>query len=483
MKTFEEFELTQSQIDKLKRINAKNAIKKYVKKYGVAPESTEEFYTYTEKQYEAYKKMKYAEYVSDEMMDDSPSPEIPIGPVPESGYNGDYTIVTYSDGSVKFWDKKISDIRNVEIIKIGNNLENCPSGYLLCENIEVSKGNKHYDSRENCNAIIDSSTNTLCVGCKNTIIPDTVTRIDDYVFWKSDLKSIIIPNSVTSIGECVFRECSSLESIIIPNSVTSIGERGDYAFYKCSSLKSITLSNNLTNIGDREFEDCSSLESIIIPNSVTNIDTTAFINCSSLTQMTIPDSVITQTAHQYPNSLPTTITNQIFSRCENLQKIIYLGTAQQYVDKFLQTTPYYPHKFHQIICSDRTIFCDATHTHYHIEEPIYPEIIYHYSIKIMQHYVSYTLIAGGSDTPIPPVISNEPASNYEIHYYDDDFEYKTIYTNSDGIAEWDGRLSKYWCIFNANIVTEDYIVNESGQQMGREMYISPSDIPIEIYVY
>ena len=48
----------------------------------------------------------------------------------------------------------------------------------------------------------------------------------------------------------------------------------------------------------------------------------------------------------------------------------------------------------------------------------------------MQHYVSYTLIAGGSDTPIPPVISNEPASNYEIHYYDDDFEYKTIYTNS-----------------------------------------------------
>ena len=82
----------------------------------------------------------------------------------------------------------------------------------------VDEGNSVYDSRDNCNAIIETASNTLIFGCQTTIIP----------------------NSVTSIGSRAFEDCSGLTSITIPNSVTSIG---DYAFYYCSGLKTATFES------------------------------------------------------------------------------------------------------------------------------------------------------------------------------------------------------------------------------------------------
>lgn len=50
------------------------------------------------------------------------------------------------------------------------------------EKITVSEENKVYDSRNNCNAIISTEDNILIVGCKNTEIPDSVTKIEYHAF-------------------------------------------------------------------------------------------------------------------------------------------------------------------------------------------------------------------------------------------------------------------------------------------------------------
>ena len=153
----------------------------------------------------------------------------------------------------------------------------------------VEMGNKVYDCRNNCNAIIETATNILTHGCKNTIIPDSVTNIGEGAFnGCSGLSAITIPNSVTNIGHCAFEGCSSLTSITIPESVTNIG---DGAFYGCYGLTTITIPESVTNIGESAFEGCSSLTSITIPNSVTSIECGAFGLCNDLTSITIPDSV------------------------------------------------------------------------------------------------------------------------------------------------------------------------------------------------
>ncbi len=110
----------------------------------------------------------------------------------------------------------------------------CPN----LSNIVVEDGNPKYNSLNNCNAIIETSTNALLLGCSNTVIPPSVTSIGEYAFCGcTGLTSMTIPNSVTSIGDYAFSGCTSLTSVTIPNSVASIGW---CAFSGCSGLTSIT---------------------------------------------------------------------------------------------------------------------------------------------------------------------------------------------------------------------------------------------------
>ena len=109
------------------------------------------------------------------------------------------------------------------------------------------------DSRNNCNAIIVTSTNTLIQGCQNTVIPNTVTTIGGNAFGNcTGLTSISIPDSVTTIEQSAFVGCDNVTTITIPNSVTSIGS---YAFGGCDGITSVTIGSGVTSINSIAFQN------------------------------------------------------------------------------------------------------------------------------------------------------------------------------------------------------------------------------------
>ena len=185
--------------------------------------------------------------------------------------------------------------------------------------ITVEDGNRAYDSRDNCNAIIETSTNTLIIGCNKTVIPNTVTSIGHSAFINCQiLSSVTIPDGVTAIGDYAFSGCSQLSSITIPNSVTSIGRA---AFQSCRNLSSATLSDKLTSIGDWIFNGCRNLNSIEIPQNVNSIGEYAFQGCSALSNVTCraltPPSV---DAKAFSNISIENITLYVLSGCVEAYK-------------------------------------------------------------------------------------------------------------------------------------------------------------------
>ena len=202
-----------------------------------------------------------------------------------------YQGLTYRMTSIG--ERAFEECVSLTSVTIPNSVKNIGDRALsLCKgltSIIVESDNPVYDSRNDCNAIIETATNTLITGCRNTIIPNSVTNIgkDAFLGCKS-LTSIMIPNSVTRIGMRAFSGCSGLTSIMIPNSVTSIG---DGTFWGCYGLTSVTIPNNVISIGEDAFRNCSSLTSVTIPNSVISIGNAAFASCYGLTSVTMPNSV------------------------------------------------------------------------------------------------------------------------------------------------------------------------------------------------
>lgn len=91
--------------------------------------------------------------------------------------------------------------------------------------IVVDKNNKYYDSRNGCNAIIQTRTGRLMTGCRNTVIPSSVKSIHKNAFRGcTGLERITIPGSVQTIGSYAFAGCTSLSNIEIPSSVQGMGK-------------------------------------------------------------------------------------------------------------------------------------------------------------------------------------------------------------------------------------------------------------------
>ena len=146
--------------------------------------------------------------------------------------------------------------------------------------ISVNPNNNVYDSRNNSNAIIKTASNTLLFGCQSTIVPESITSIEEDAFnGHSQLTDISLPNGVENIGSAAFKNCIGLVSISLPTSLKTIGIM---TFYGCSSLQSITIPNSVVSIGGNAFSSCANLEYVTIGNNVEIIEGQAFKDCVNL---------------------------------------------------------------------------------------------------------------------------------------------------------------------------------------------------------
>ena len=167
------------------------------------------------------------------------------------------TSITIPNSVTTIGDGAFNSCIGLTSITIPNSVTTIGDGaFYYCDgitSITVDKNNPVYDSRNNCNAIIETASNTLLWGFQNTIIP----------------------NSVTTIKEFAFGTCRGLTSIEIPNSVTTI-ERN--AFECCYDLKNVTIGNSVTTIEICAFNLCSltSVTSLIPADKLFSIDNSVF---------------------------------------------------------------------------------------------------------------------------------------------------------------------------------------------------------------
>ena len=200
-------------------------------------------------------------------------------------------------------------------------------GCIGLEIIKVAEGNPEFDSRENCNALIETATNTLWDGCDSTVIPSSVETIGAMAFMGSGIEECIIPEGVKKVEGSAFGQCSNLKKVTFPQSTEVV--IGTTLFVECTSLTTVEIPQTALIrsgegyettgeetgskvIASSMFKGCTSLKDFIIPENVTRINTGAFNGCSRLESVTIPSSV-------------ANIGGLAFNRCESLNSVILLG--------------------------------------------------------------------------------------------------------------------------------------------------------------
>lgn len=196
-----------------------------------------------------------------------------------------------------------------------------------------------------------------CSRLTSVTIPNSVTTIEDYAFFRTGLTSIVIPSSVTTIGDHAFNECENLTSVTIPDSVTRIGGS---AFEKCESLTSITIPDSVTELGGQAFRDCYSLSSIRLPQYIKEIEPYMFDFCYSLDNVIIPEGVTSISTAAFENcislktiTIPKSVNNfgvAAFSNCPSLSDVYFTGTVEQW-----KAIPRYQGTF----TTDFTVHCNS----------------------------------------------------------------------------------------------------------------------------
>lgn len=237
-------------------------------------------------------------------------------------YKGEVSIPpTVIIGGAEYPVTAISDMafkgcKQLTSIRIPSSITRIPSGaFWGCENLSsivIDTENKVYDSRNACNAVIETATNTLIAGCEKSAIPSSVTTVGQCAFSGfSGITSLNMPANVTEIQNYAFLDCNAIETLYW-NSSCPIA----IIYPLSSSIKRVVLGDSVTSISNGLFAGWSNLESVFIPASVTEISPNAFSNCGKLLSITVDPQNPVYDSRDNSNAIIETGNNRLIVACK-----------------------------------------------------------------------------------------------------------------------------------------------------------------------
>lgn len=200
---------------------------------------------------------------------------------------GSLVAVKFSEG-LKRIDRWAFLGTSIESIEIPASVTVINEAFLGCSSlkeIKVKKGNRDYDSRKGCNAIIESATGTLLQGCENTTVPDGVKVISSSAFYRSKIKKIKLPSSLEIIERGAFAECKELKKLVIPGSVKII----ELEILCGSGIEELIVENGVEIIPEYAFFECRKLRYVSLPASLKEFgcDGAVFVDCPELVRVDV----------------------------------------------------------------------------------------------------------------------------------------------------------------------------------------------------
>ena len=197
--------------------------------------------------------------------------------------------VTFSEGLRRIgrWAFMGTSIECLEIPASVTEIDE--QAFISCDSlkvIKVRKGNKVYDSRKGCNAIIESATGRLFRGSEGTtIVPDGVKVISSCAFYGSKIKKIKLPSSLEAIERGAFMCCKELKKLVIPGSVRRI----HYEILMDSGVEELVVENGVENIPQSAFYGCPKLRYVSLPESLKEFGRygAVFVDCPELVRVDV----------------------------------------------------------------------------------------------------------------------------------------------------------------------------------------------------
>lgn len=224
------------------------------------------------------------------------------------------SLTSVGENAFSYCSAMTSFVIPASLTSIGDNAFN------RCVNITsivVEEGNPVYDSRDNCNAIVETATNTIIAGCNTTVIPATVTGIAQSAFGGCTFTSFNLPAHVTNVSRTMLSSCPNLTSLTVDPGNPVYDSRGN-----CNAIiitdanklylgcKVTTNPSTITEIGDQALY-LTDIEQVTIPANVNVIGGMAFSCCPNLASIIVEDGNSVYDSRDNCNCIIETATNTL----------------------------------------------------------------------------------------------------------------------------------------------------------------------------